>query len=174
MTFFRSKLLRPLAVAAALSLGACAHADRNTYRASEVGKSSAVSFGSIVAVREIAIVGEQSGVGAGVGGVGGAIVGSQIGQGSGSVAAALAGVLVGAIAGAAIEQAAANRTGLEYTIALESGVILTVAQEAPPNERPLQVGERVIVQNSGGYQRVLPASQLPTEVKRPQGLKVVD
>ena len=31
-----------------------------------------------------------------------------------------------------------------------------------------------IVQNTGGYQRVLPASNLPTEVKRPKGIKVVD
>jgi outer membrane lipoprotein SlyB len=72
------------------------------------------------------------------------------------------------------EQAMSDRKGLEYTIALESGVTLTVAQGAPTNEPVMPVGARVIVQNGGGYQRGLPASSLPTEVKRPQGLKVVD
>ena len=43
-----------------------------------------------------------------------------------------------------------------------------------PKKRLLAPGERVMVQNSGGYQRVLPASGLPTAVKRPQGIKVID
>ncbi len=31
-----------------------------------------------------------------------------------------------------------------------------------------------MIQTSGSYQRVLPAEHLPTEIKRPQGIKLVD
>lgn len=155
-------------------LSACQNPNQSTYRHDEVGKSSAVSFGSIIAVRPIDIIGRNTGAGALIGGAAGAGAGSAIGSGSGNNWAIGAGSVAGAIAGAMAEQAMADRKGLEYTIVLESGVTLTIAQENPPNETPLQVGERVIVQNTGGYQRVLSATQLPTEVKRPQGIKVVD
>lgn len=68
----------------------------------------------------------------------------------------------------------ADRKALEYVVVLESGVPMTYVQEIHKEDRVFAVGERVVVQNSGGYQRVLPASNLPTEVKRPQGLKIVD
>ncbi len=161
-----------LAIAGAL--GACQHPNQNTYRYDEVGKSSAVSFGTVVAVRTIDIIGRNTGAGALIGGAAGAGAGSAIGSGSGNGWAIGAGLVAGGVVGALAEQAASDRKGLEYTVVLESGVTLTIAQESPADERPLQVGERVIVQNTGGYQRVLSASQLPTEVKRPQGIKVVD
>jgi len=155
-------------------LTACQNPSQNAYRYNEVGKSSAVSFGTVIAVRTIDIIGRNTGAGALVGGAAGAGAGSAIGAGSGNGWAIGAGLVAGAVVGALAEQAISDRKGLEYTVILESGVTLTLAQENPPNERPLEVGERVIVQNTGGYQRVLPASQLPTEVKRPQGIKVVD
>lgn len=155
-------------------LTACQHPSQNAYRYDEVGKSSAVSFGTVLAVRQIDIIGQNTGAGAVIGGAAGAGAGSAIGSGSGNNWAIGAGLVAGAIAGALAEQAMADRKGVEYTVILESGVTLTVAQEAPKDERILQAGERVIVQNSGGYQRVLPAANLPTEVKRPQGIKVVD
>ena len=34
-----------------------------------------------------------------------------------------------------------------------------------------QPGDRVMVQASGLYQRVLPASNLPTEIDRPKGIE---
>jgi outer membrane lipoprotein SlyB len=155
-------------------LSGCAHPSQNRYDQSEVGKTTAVSFGTVLAVRPIDITGKNTGLGM-IGGAGaGGLAGSQIGAGSGNAFATLGGVVVGAVAGGLAEQALSDRTGVEYTITLESGVTLTVAQEAPKDERVMQPGERVMVQNSGGYQRVLPASQLPTEIKRPQGVKVVD
>jgi outer membrane lipoprotein SlyB len=162
------------AVVSLLAVGACQHPSQNAYSYSEVGKSSAVSFGTIVAVRDIDIIGKNTGAGAVVGAAAGAGAGSYAGSGSGNNWAVGAGLIAGAIAGGLAEQALADRKGIEYTIVLESGVTLTIAQELPKTETAIPVGSRVIVQNSGGYQRVLPAASLPTEVKRPQGIKVVD
>ena len=158
----------------ALLLAGCQNPSRNAYKYDEVGKTSAVSFGTVLATRQIDIIGQNTGVGAGVGAVAGAGAGSYAGAGSGNIWATGAGLIAGAAVGAIAEQGLSNRKGTEYTVILETGITLTVAQEAPAEERTLNVGERVMVQNTGGYQRVLPASGLPTEVKRPQGIKLVD
>lgn len=152
----------------------CSHPGQNTYSYSEVGKSSLVNFGTVISVREVAVQGQNTGAGAMVGGAGGGIAGSQIGHGGGSAAAALGGVVVGAVIGAVAEQALANRKATEYIVTLETGATLTVVQDHNEGEQAINPGDRVIVQMSGGTQRVLPASQLPTTIKRPQGLKVVD
>lgn len=157
-----------------LSLSACQRPGQNVYRHDEVGKSSALSFGTILSVREVSVIGENTGAGALVGAAAGAGAGSYVGRGSGSAWGAGVGLVAGAIAGAMAEQAMADRKALEYVVVLESGVPMTYVQEIHKEDRVFAVGERVVVQNSGGYQRVLPASNLPTEVKRPQGLKIVD
>ena len=68
-------------------------------------------------------------------------------------------------------QGLADREGFEYTVILENGVVLTTVQEIPENGQPIPVNTRVIVQMTGGYQRVLPAEDLPTEVTQPKGIK---
>lgn len=163
-----------LVLACALVMTACQHPSQNSYREGEIGRTSAVSFGTVLSVRPIDIIGKNTGAGALIGAGAGAGAASYAGTSSGNTWAVAGGLLAGAIAGGLAEQAMSDRKGVEYTIVLESGVTLTVAQEAPANEPIMSVGARVIVQNSGGYQRVLPAANLPTEVKRPQGLKIVD
>lgn len=170
----RTLLKRVLFIGSALFLVGCQNPSQNAYRYNEVGKSSAVTFGTVLAVREIDIIGKNTGTGALIGGAAGAGAGSYAGRGSGNNWAIGAGLIAGAVAGAVAEQAMADRKGVEYTIVLESGVTLTIAQEMPKDEPIHAIGARVMVQNTGGYQRVLPASNLPTEVKRPQGIKVVD
>lgn len=169
-TLFRGVLV----LACALATTACQRPSQNAYREGEIGRTSAVSFGTVLAVRPIDIIGKNTGGGALIGAGAGAGAASYAGTGSGNTWAIAGGLLAGAVAGGLAEQAMSDRKGIEYTIVLESGVTLTVAQEAPANEPVMPVGARVIVQNSGGYQRVLPAANLPTEVQRPQGLKVVD
>jgi outer membrane lipoprotein SlyB len=59
-------------------------------------------------------------------------------------------------------------------VTLENGVTMTVVQDHNEGERVLKPGDRVMLQVTGGVQRVLPADQLPTEIKRPKGIKVID
>jgi outer membrane lipoprotein SlyB len=161
-------------IGTSLLLTGCQRPGQNVYSASEVGRASLVNFGTVVGVREVAVQGQNSGLGAAAGAAGGGIAGSQFGHGGGTAAAALAGVIVGGIAGALAEQAAANRTAIEYTVTLQNGVTMTVVQDKNEGDRLIQPGDRIILQVTGGTQRVLPADQLPTQIKRPVGITVVD
>lgn len=170
-----SSLKLALFVAIALLFAACAQSQsQNVYRYDEVGKSAAVSFGTVITSREVDIVGKNTGTGGLIGAAAGAGAGSYIGSGDGTAWAVAGGLIIGAIAGAMAEQALADGKGTEYTVTLETGVTLTIVQNKAEGERLLAPGERVIVQNTGGYQRVLPASHLPTQIKRPQGIEVID
>ena len=62
----------------------------------------------------------------------------------------------------------------EFIVTLETGQTITVVQDHAEGDAPLNVGDRVMVQIMGRNQRVLPAGALPTEVQRPQGVKLVD
>jgi outer membrane lipoprotein SlyB len=157
-----------------LSLTACSTPGQNVYDFTEAGQSVLVEFGTVVDVNPITIKGPNTGVGAGVGAVAGAGLGSQVGNGNGALAAAIGGAIAGAVAGAVAEQAAQDKSGFVYTITTEHGKTITIPQYYHKDEKPIKVGERVMVQTSGSYQRVLPAEHLPTQIKRPKGIKVVD
>lgn len=156
-------------------LVSCQRPNRNVYKYDEVGKTSAVSFGTVLQVRSIGIIGENTGGAAAGGALAGAAGGTYLGSGDGTGWAIAGLAIAGGVIGYLIEQGFADREGLEYTVILENGVVITAIQEAPPeNEQPLSVNSRVIVQTQGGYQRVLPAEQLPTKVKRPKGIEFED
>ena len=82
--------------------------------------------------------------------------GLHIGSGSGQLVAGVAGVVAGAVAGSALEQAI-RVSGVEYTVVLQNGESLTVAQNV--SERYYtKVNDRVIVRKwsiSGCYQRTI-------------------
>lgn len=161
-----------LIIAAALFLLAgCTFSTQSRYNYSEVGQIQVVEFGSVIAVRDIEIVGENSGAGGLLGGAGGAAAGAYSGKGFGSVAGGVAGAVAGGIVGSALEQAVRNRGGVEYTVVLRNGKALTVAQNVTPQDTVFKVGDRVMVQINGQYQRVLPAQNLPTQIEKPQGIE---
>jgi outer membrane lipoprotein SlyB len=162
------------AVTCVLALSACQNAGQNVYKHNEVGKTSLVNFGTVIQTREVQVQGQNTGVGALAGAAGGGIAGNQIGSGAGNAAATLGGVLVGAAIGALAEQAMADRKADEYVVTLETGATITVVQDRTEGDRPINAGDRVMVQLQGGTQRVLPANTLPTEIKRPKGIKVTD
>jgi outer membrane lipoprotein SlyB len=155
-------------------LSGCATQSQNRYNFDEVGKTSVVEFGTVAAVRDIEITGRNSGTGAVVGGTAGGLVGTQIGQGNGGIAGVLGGIVVGALAGAVAEQAMSDRHGVEYTIVLANGKTVIVAQERVEGDRVFKSGDRVMVQASGSYQRVLPTDNLPESVKRAKGIALTD
>ena len=166
---------RILAAFCILALSACATPNgQNQYSATDVGQSTLVEFGTIINVREVGITGKSSGAGALAGGALGGAAASNMGNGNGQAVAVVGGVIIGAIAGAAAEQAAIDSKGIEYTIIKENAQTVTIVQNQNKDDRVLQKGERVIVQISGSYQRVLPASELPEQIKRPKGIKVTD
>lgn len=163
------------ALSVVLLLCGCAKQDGlSQYNYNDVGQSTLVEFGTIVNAREVGITGQNSGAGALVGAGVGAGAGSYAGGGSGTAWAMVGGALAGAAIGAIAEQSAADSKGMEYTVTKENGQTITVVQNMNKEDRILQSGERVMVQISGSYQRVLPANNLPEQIKRPKGIKVVD
>lgn len=159
---------------AALTVIGCQRPGQNVYNYNEVGKASMVNFGTVVAVREVDVQGQNTGAGAAIGAAGGGIAGNALSGGKATAGGTLAGVVIGGVIGALAEQAAANRTAVEYTVTLETGATVTIVQDHNEGEQAIVPGDRVMVQVSGGTQRVLPANQLPTEIKRPKGIKVID
>lgn len=167
---------KAIAITLMASLAACATPPgQSQYSAAQVGQSVQSEFGTVVSARNVGITGQSSGLGGAVGAGVGAGAGSYVGDGSGGLWAIAAGALIGLAAGAMAEQAAADSVGIEYVITMQSGVTLTIVQNQNKGDRVLGAGDRVIVQTSGaGYQRVLPAAALPTEIERPVGISVKD
>jgi len=155
-------------------LTACTHPSQNRYGYQDVGQATVVEFGTVVSEHVVDITGQNTGLGAGIGAAGGAIGGAAIGRGAGSLGAMLAGAVIAGVAGAATEQALADRTGIEYVITMEEGETITLVQNYSQGDPSIKVGQRVMVQTSGMYQRVLPADGLPEKIKRPKSIKVTD
>jgi outer membrane lipoprotein SlyB len=168
------KLFILTAISCTLLLSACETASQDVYDFREAGRSVIVDFGTIIDVRPIKIKGQNTGVGSVAGAAAGAGIGTQVGSGDGRGAAIIAGAVAGIVGGAIAEQAIQDQEGRDFTIVLENGETITVSQYFKKGEPILKKGERVMVQSSGSYQRVLPAEHLPEKVKRPKGIKVVD
>ena len=156
-------------IAAAFLLTACAQPSQNRYGYQDVGQASVVEFGTVIAERTVEITGQNTGVGATAGALGGGIVGASIGHGTGSLGTMLAGALIAGVAGDMAEQAISDHYGVEYTITTKHGQTVTITQNVVEGEQHIHVGDRVIIQQSGTYCRVLPASNMPTKIKAPEG-----
>lgn len=166
--------LKLLAAASLLTLTACNPPSQNRYGYQDVGQNAIVVFGTVVSERPVDITGKNTGVGAGVGVGGGALAGSLLGHGGGSIAGMLAGAVIGGVAGAVAEQSLADTKGIEYVITEANGQTVSIVQNIAKDDKPIKVGHRVMVQTGIGYQRVLPADDLPTQIKRPKKITVTD
>ena len=162
-------LLVPLVLA-----GCARNVGQNQYNYNEVGRSVIIEYATIVKTKEVDITGRNTGTGAVLGGVAGGAAGAQVGGGDGQLAAAIGGVLIGAVVGGVAEQAMANQKGYEYTVVTEKKKTKTIVQYQNDQDRVFNPGDSVMVQTSGSYQRVLTADDLPEQIKRPKGIKIVD
>lgn len=163
------------ALSALALLTACAaDPSQNRYNYNEVGQSTVVDFATVVAVKPVEITGRNTGTGMLVGATAGGLAANQVGGGSGKTAATVGGVVAGAAVGAIAEQMIADKKGYEYLVVTERKETRTIVQHQAPEDIVFNVGDRVMVQTSGTYQRVLPTTGLPDSVKKPQGIKIVD
>ena len=162
-----------IVIMASLVLAGC-YPTQSRYGYDEVGQIQVVKFGTVVQVRDIDITGGNSGAG----GLGGAALGGTIGSRGASPSSAFSGAVVGGLVGGAIgsgiEQIVRNRGGVEYTVTLENGKTITTAQNNSSKDVFHNIGDRVMVQINGHYQRVLPANSLPTRIDRPKGIEFND
>jgi outer membrane lipoprotein SlyB len=141
-----------LIVIATAILSACASGQSGgVYSRDQVRHEQQVRLGVVESVRQVQIEGTKTPVGTAAGAVVGGIAGSNVGQGKGSTVGAVLGAVAGGIAGSAIEEASTRKAGLEITVRLDSGSLVSIVQEADELFHP---GEKVRVLSGGGVSRV--------------------
>ena len=140
--------------AAAFALSGCASSmSGDVYSRDQARKVQRVDEGEIIMVREVMIEGTKSGLGVIAGGVVGGVLGSMVGGGKGQTLGTVAGAVGGAGAGAAAEEAATRQKGLEITVKLENGEVVSIVQAA---DREYLVGDEVkVLRNPDGTARVI-------------------
>jgi len=148
------KLLSSLVVLSCLTmLSACQdQQSQNVYDAQEAGKQTDIEFGVIKAIKHVKVQEENTGVGTIGGAAVGGVAGSTLGGGKGSILTAIGGALVGGLAGNAAESALNNKVGIQYIIKKENGKIVSIVQNIGKDDKPLHVGEHVMIQSTGEYQ----------------------
>jgi outer membrane lipoprotein SlyB len=141
------KLSCCLSLAFILLLSNCAkNISSSEYSEDEVGAIKQTYRGVILNVRSVKVQGsdrlQDNSMGLIGGGIGGAIIGSQFGKGSGSTIGGLVGAAAGALGGSLAEKKLKEQDGIEYTVELSSGRIMTIVQGPEPR---LQSGQAVLV-----------------------------
>ncbi|EJG1709825.1 glycine zipper 2TM domain-containing protein [Vibrio parahaemolyticus] len=148
-----------LTITCAFVLGGCSSPNPygDAYGSSDTRKVQQVYYGTIEKVEPVTIDAstQSNAIGTIAGAAVGGILGSKIGGGSGSDIAAIGGGLLGGYAGSKAAEATAKRNGVNLTIRLEDGKIISVVQEANPN-MIFQPGQAVQINMSGNDARVVP------------------
>lgn len=125
-----------------------------TYSRGEARQAQTVQTGTVESVTPVIIEGRTDGiVGAGTGAVIGGVLGRGVGGGRGQDIATVVGAVGGGIAGQRVEEATSRRQGVELTVRLDSGSMVSVVQEADPNQS-FVVGQSVRILGQGSTMRV--------------------
>ncbi|MGR5238047.1 glycine zipper 2TM domain-containing protein [Vibrio alfacsensis] len=129
----------------------------DAYGSSETRTIQQVYYGTVEKVEPVTIDAstQTNAIGTIAGAAIGGILGSKVGGGSGSDIAAIGGGLLGGYAGSEIAGEAGKRNGVNLTIRLDDGKIISIVQEANPNMM-FQPGQPVQVNVDGNTARVVP------------------
>ena len=147
------KVLKTSVMAIAVLLAGCtSDYSGNKYEGATVGEVQRTEKGQVISLRKVELKPENSMTGTALGAVGGGLVGSAFGGGNAKLLTAAAGAVAGGIAGNAI--ASRTQDGVEYTVKLDSGAVIAIAQAPTP---PISVGQRVhVIYSQKGRSRVVP------------------
>ncbi len=149
------KVMVFMLVISAAGLTACASSETsNVYSRKEARTVQTIQEGQVTDLAPVTIEGTQSGLGAIAGGAAAGIgAGSSIGGGSGSDIAAIGGAVLGGWLGNKAEEKLTRKEGVNITIRLTNGELISVVQEVDP-KMVFQVGDGVRIYSQGGTSRV--------------------
>jgi outer membrane lipoprotein SlyB len=119
--------------------------------ANEARRVQNVQLGVVESLRLIKIEGTKTTIGSGAGTIVGGIAGSAAGQGKGSAVGAVLGAVGGGVVGAAAEEGLTRQDGVEITIRLESGKLISIVQTGTEQFQP---GDKVRILEAGWETRV--------------------
>lgn len=148
------KKLLSLIIAGALACGltACGIGNTNTtYARGEIGKQGEVEWGKIIAMTNIEVEGQQTGLGALGGGALGGVAGHAVGKGHGQALTTVAGAIGGVVAGNVLEKKITSDTAWEFIVQKTNGQTVPVVQT---NELGLKVGDEVLLSLMNGKTRI--------------------
>lgn len=146
----KTRILTALCLAALLA-GCASSNSGGAYSRAQTRQVQNVRMGVVESVRPVRIEGTKTGAGTATGAVVGGIAGNTVGGGHGQAIATVIGAVAGGLAGAAAEEGMTREDGLEITVALDSGGMIAVTQEADEQFAP---GERVRILEGDGVTRV--------------------
>lgn len=139
-------------IASVLLVTACASSNSGSvYSRDEAKRMQTVKTGVVESVRQVQIEGTKTPIGTVAGGAIGGIAGSSVGSGRTSSVVAVIGAVAGAIAGSAVEEVATRKDGLELTIKLDGGGLVSIVQEA---DEMFKAGDKVRIIENGNTSRV--------------------
>ena len=127
----------------------------SSYSRSEARQIQQVEFGAILSTKPVIIEGQRTDWGELSGVMIGGIAGSSVGEGKGQQIATTLGAIGGAVAASVVEEKATRVQGLELTVKMDSGKILSIVQEVDEINQ-FQKGQRVRVLMQGSLARVSP------------------
>lgn len=138
------------------SLAACVPSNQTgtSYSRTEARTVQNIQIGTVLDSTAVTIEGTKTGAGGIIGGAVGAISGSGVNDGiEGEIASVLLGA-AGAALGAKAEEKFTKKAGMEYTIRLESGKIISVVQAVDPKADAIVAGDAVKLLTQGSTYRV--------------------
>ena len=127
----------------------------SNYSRSEARQIQQVEFGAVLSTKPVIIEGQRTDWGELSGVIIGGIAGSSVGEGKGQQIATTLGAIGGAVAASVVEEKATRVQGLELTVKMDSGKILSIVQEVDEINQ-FQKGQRVRVLMQGSLARVSP------------------
>lgn len=139
----------------ALGLAACSTTSPDVVQRGDAQRLSTVQDAVVLNVRAVTVDGTQSGIGGGAGAVIGGVAGSSVGGSREAIAVGVLGAVAGAVVGNAAERLSTREDAVEILLRLPSGERRAIIQ-AQGKER-FEVGEQVMLINSGGKTRVAKA-----------------
>ena len=138
------------------SLAGCVSGlEGSSYSRSEARQIQQVEFGAVLSTKPVIIEGQRTDWGELSGVIIGGIAGSSVGEGKGQQIATTLGAIGGAVAASVVEEKATRVQGLELTVKMDSGKILSIVQEVDEISQ-FQKGQRVRILMQGSLARVSP------------------
>lgn len=139
------------------------HNSADVYTPTQAQQVQNVRLGVVLSARRVSIAATptQTAGGSAIGAALGGLLGHQVGDGNGRTIATVAGALGGAVVGNLAGQHAYQQPGLEVSVKLDDGHVVSLTQAA---DVALTVGERVQLISGAYYgesSRVIPLGSTP-------------
>ncbi|MGA7436501.1 MAG: glycine zipper 2TM domain-containing protein [Luteibacter sp.] len=139
------------------------HSSADVFMPAQAQQTQSVTLGTVLSVRHVSISATtaQTAGGSAIGAAVGGLLGHQVGGGTGRTIATVAGALGGAVATNLASEHAFQQPGLEITVKLDSGNVVSLTQAA---DVAISAGERVQLVASASYgqpSRVIPLEAAP-------------